>query len=136
MDRAPARRFEDLIVWQKAHALVLRVYEVTKAFPKEELFGLTSQMRRAAVSVPANIAEGFSKKGNPDKARIMNISQASLEELRYYFILARDLGYVEAKLEWLDVDEVARLLGAYIQRSSRDQLQLPAPSSQLPAPSS
>ena len=127
MDRAPARRFEDLIVWQKAHALVLRVYEVTKAFPKEELFGLTSQMRRAAVSVPANMAEGFSKKGNPDKARIMNISQASLEELRYYFILARDLGYVEAKLEWLDVDEVARLLGAYIQRSSRDQL--PAPSS-------
>ena len=132
MDRAPARRFEDLIVWQKAHALVLRVYEVTKAFPKEEFFGLTSQMRRAAVSVPANIAEGFSKKGNPDKARIMNISQASLEELRYYFILARDLGYVEAKLEWLDVDEVARLLGAYI----RTVKSRPAPSSQLLAPSS
>lgn len=115
MDRAPAQRFEDLIVWQKAHALALRVYKFTKAFPKEELFGLTSQMRRAAVSVPANIAEGFSKKGNPDKARIMNISQASLEELRYYFILAKDLGYVDARLEWLDLDEVARLLGAYIR---------------------
>ena len=137
MDRAPARRFEDLIVWQKAHALVLRVYEVTKAFPKEELFGLTSQMRRAAVSVPANMAEGFSKKGNPDKARIMNISQASLEELRYYFILARDLGYVEAKLEsgWTSTKSHA-CSERIFERSSRDQLQLPAPSSQLLAPSS
>ena len=115
MDRPPAQRFEDLIVWQKAHALVLRVYKLTRSFPKDELFGLTSQMRRAAVSVPANIAEGFSKKGKPDQARVMNISQASLEELRYYFILARDLQYVDAKLDWSDVDEVARLLGAYIR---------------------
>ncbi len=115
MDRTPAQRFEDLIVWQKAHTLTLRVYKLTRSFPKDELFGLTSQMRRAAVSVPANIAEGFSKKGKPDKARVMNISQASLEELRYYFILARDLGYVDAQLEWSDVDEVARLLGAYIR---------------------
>ena len=115
MDRTPAQRSEDLIVWQKAHALTLRVYKLTKVFPKDELFGLTSQMRRAAVSVPANIAEGFSKKGKPDKARVMNISQASLEELRYYFILARDLDYVNATLEWSDLDEVARLLGAYIR---------------------
>ena len=64
MDREPAKRFEDLIVWQKSHALTLRVYKLTKAYPKEELFGLTSQMRRAAVSVPANIAEGFSKKAS------------------------------------------------------------------------
>lgn len=118
MDRVPAQRFQDLIVWQKAHALVLRVYKLTRAFPREELFGLTSQMRRAAVSVPANIAEGFSKKGRPDKARIMNISQASLEELRYYFILARDLGYVDAGITWPDVDEVARLLGAYVRTVS------------------
>ena len=118
MNRAPAQRFEDLIVWQKAHALTLRVYKLTKSFPKEELFGLTSQMRRAAVSVPANIAEGFSKKGRPDKARIMNISQASLEELRYFFILARDLEYVEAKHSWADLDEVARLLGAYVRSVS------------------
>ena len=94
MERQPAEKFEDLIVWQKAHALVLRVYKLTKSYPKDELFGLTSQMRRAAVSVPANIAEGFSKKGKPDKARIFNIAQASLEELRYYFILSKDLGYV------------------------------------------
>ena len=115
MDKRPAQRFEDLIVWQKAHTLTLRVYKLTKSFPKDELFGLTSQMRRAAVSVPANIAEGFSKKSKPDKARVMNISQASLEELRYYFILARDCGYVDAQLEWSDLDDVARLLGAYIR---------------------
>ncbi len=118
MDREPARRFEDLVVWQKAHSLVLRVYKLTKGFPKDELFGLTSQMRRAAVSVPANIAEGFSKKGRADKARIMNISQASLEELRYYFILSKDLGYIEDSSTWPDVDEVGRLLGAYVRTVS------------------
>jgi len=79
-----------LIFWQKSHALTLRVYKLTKIFPNNELFGLTSQMRRASVSVAANIAEAFSRKSRPDKARIMNISQSSLEELRYYFILARD----------------------------------------------
>nr|MBA3298415.1 four helix bundle protein [Acidobacteriota bacterium] len=114
MDRQRAERFQDLIVWQKSHALTLRAYKITKSFPKEELFGLTSQMRRAAVSVAANIAEGFSKKGRPDKARLMNISQGSLEELRYYFILSRDIGYVDSKDQWHDLDEVARLLGAYV----------------------
>lgn len=112
MQRDPAARFEDLIVWQK---LTLRVYTLTRRYPKAELFGLTSQMRRAAVSVAANIAEGFSKKGRPDKARIMNISQASLEELRYYFILSRDLGYLEKSEPWTDLDEVARMLGAYVR---------------------
>ena len=115
MQRDPAARFEDLIVWQKSHALTLRVYTLTRRYPKAELFGLTSQMRRAAVSVAANIAEGFSKKGRPDKARIMNISQASLEELRYYFILSRDLGYLEKSEPWTDLDEVARMLGAYVR---------------------
>src|SRR5829696_5247711 len=107
MDRQPAARFEDLLVWQKSHAVVRRVYQLTKGFPRHELFGLTSQMRRAAVSVPANIAEAFSKRSRPDKARVMNISQASLEELRYYFILARDLGYIPADTQSSDVDEVA-----------------------------
>ena len=115
MDRPPAARFEDLLVWQKSHALTLRVYRLTKAFPKEELFGLSSQMRRAAVSVSANIAEGFSKRGRSDKARIMNISQGSLEELRYYFILARDLDYIERTEQWSDVDEVGRMLGGYVR---------------------
>jgi four helix bundle protein len=113
MERRPAQKFEDLIVWQKAHQLTLRVYKVTKTFPREELFGLTAQMRKAATSVPANIAEGFSKQGRSDKARFMNTAQGSLEELRYYFILGRDLGYIPSNLDWKDLDEVARLLGAY-----------------------
>jgi four helix bundle protein len=93
MPRIPAQKFQDLEVWQKSHALVLSVYQLTRRLPKEELFGLTSQMRRAAVSVPGNIAEGFKKRGTPDKARHMNIAQGSLEELRYYFILCGDLAY-------------------------------------------
>ena len=113
MDRQPAQKFQDLVVWQKSHQLTLRVYRLTAAFPKHELYGLTSQMRRAAVSVPANIAEGFKKRGRPDKARIMNIAQSSLEELRYYFILSRDLAYLAEGEQSNDVDEVARLLSAY-----------------------
>ena len=120
MDLEPARSFDQLVVWQKAHLLTLRVYEVTRKFPKEELFGLTSQMRRAAISVPANIAEGFSKKGKPDKLRIFNIAQASLEELRYFFILGRDLRYLPETENWNDLTEVGRLLGAYVSRISRD----------------
>jgi four helix bundle protein len=119
--RAPAQRFEDLIVWQRAHRLTLRVYKLTKAFPREELFGLTSQMRRAAVSVAANIAEGFSKKGKSDKVRIFNIAQGSLEELRYFLILARDLEYLPPDAEWNDLSEVGRLLGAYVREISSDR---------------
>jgi four helix bundle protein len=115
MARQPAQRFEDLVFWQLSHALTLRIYRLTKTFPEEELFGLTSQMRRAAISVPANIAEGFSKRGRSDKARFMNTAQASLEEVRYYFILARDLGYLKSDVTWSEVDDVARLLGAYLR---------------------
>ena len=82
--RAKATQFQDLIVWQKAHQFVLGVYKHSKDFPKEETYGITSQLRRAAVSIAANIAEGFKKKGKPDKVRFMNIAQGSLEECRYY----------------------------------------------------
>lgn len=75
MEREPAQSFEDLIVWQRAHSFVLEVYRLTDGFPKHELYGLTSQLRRAAVSIPANIAEGFRKQGNADKARFYNIAQ-------------------------------------------------------------
>ena len=114
MSRAPAQSFEDLIVWQKSHQLTLLVYRVTANFPKSELYGLVSQMRRASVSVPANIAEGFKRRKSPDKARCMNIAQGSLEEVRYYFLLARDLGYLQ-DIERTRIDEVARLLTAYIR---------------------
>jgi four helix bundle protein len=86
---------------------------MTTQFPKEETYGLAAQMRRAAVSVPANIAEGFKRRGRPDKARVMNIAQSSLEELRYYFILASDLGYAKTDGERESVEEIARMLGAY-----------------------
>ena len=111
--KTPARRFEELSVWQKSHQLVLRVYKMTAGFPKTETFGLAAQMRRASVSVPANIAEGFKRRGRSDNARMLNISQASLEELRYYFILAKDLGYAATEGENAAVDEVARMLAAY-----------------------
>jgi four helix bundle protein len=86
-------KFTELIFWQKAHQFVLDVYKATKSFPKEELFGLTSQLRRAAGSIPANIAEGYKKKSKADKLRFLNISEASLEETKYHLILSNDLGY-------------------------------------------
>ena len=113
MERQPARNFQDLIVWQRAHQFVLGVYRLTRGFPREELYGLTSQFRRAAVSVPANVAEGFKKRGRADKVRFMNIAEGSLEECRYYLILTEDLGYgATAKLRD-QLEEVSRLLGSY-----------------------
>src|SRR5256885_2238585 len=91
--RVAARTFQDLVVWRKAHELVLAVYSLTAGFPKEETYGLALQMRRAAVSVPANIAEGFRRRGKADKPRYMNMAGASLEESRYYLILQKDPGY-------------------------------------------
>lgn len=115
MDREPARCFEDLIVWQKAHALVLNIYQLSRSFPREETYGLTSQLRRAAVSVPANIAEGFKKRKKPDKAMLMNVAEGSLEEARYYLRLAQDLGYCSNNSLNADAEEVGRILGAYVR---------------------
>ena len=112
-NRLPARNFQELLVWQKAHALVLSLYKFSAGFPREELYGVTSQLRRAVVSVPANIAEGFKKKGKSDKARYMNIAQGSLEEVRYYLILVNDLGYGCTKKHHEMLDEVGRMLDAY-----------------------
>ena len=111
--RPAAERFQDLIVWQEAHQLALTVYKLTARLPKHELYGLTSQMRRSAVSIPANIAEGFKKRGRADKARLMNVAEGSLEELRYYFILAIDLEYLQRTDTTPLLEDVARLLGAY-----------------------
>jgi len=109
----PARCFQDLLVWQKAHRFVLDVYQLTRRFPREELYALTSQFRRAAMSIPANIAEGFRKRGRNDKARFMNISEGSVEECRYYLILAQDLGYGDSSALLGRVEEVSKMLGAY-----------------------
>ena len=87
--------FRKLIVWQRAHQLVLLVYQITEKFPKHEIFGLTSQLRRAAVSVPANIAEGYASGGQGQFGRFLNIAQGSLAEVEYYLVLASDLKYLE-----------------------------------------
>lgn len=109
----PAKSFKELIVWQKAHRHVISVYSLTERFPKDELYGLTAQMRRAAVSVAANIVEGFKKSGILDKIRYLNIAEGSLEECKYYALLSADLGYgTDPDLEPL-ADEVSRLLAGY-----------------------
>ncbi len=115
----PKMSFENLLVWQKAHEFVLLVYELTSCFPKQETYGLTSQFRRASVSIAANIAEGFKKKGKKDKLRFYNISQGSLEECRYYIRLSKDLNYLEdnSKLKLL-LEDTSRLLNAYYKAIS------------------
>ena len=107
------KSFKDLIVWQKAHQFVLDVYNYTKLFPSDEIFGLTSQFRRAAVSITANIAEGFKRTGKKDKVRFYNISHSSLEECRYYLILARDLKYGDNKEMENNLEEVSKMLDSY-----------------------
>jgi four helix bundle protein len=111
--RAPARTFRDLVVWQKAHEFVLGVYQYSAGFPRSEAYALTSQLRRAAISIAANIAEGFRRRGDADKVRMLNIAQGSLEECRYYLILATDLNYGECQSLAMLLEEVSRILDAY-----------------------
>jgi four helix bundle protein len=110
-----AKTFKDLTVWQKSHEFVLKIYKLTRIFPSYELFGLTSQIRRSAVSIPANIVEGFKRKGKANKLRFLNISQASLEEMRYYLILANDLEYENTEELQEGLDEVSRMLDGYVR---------------------
>ena len=91
-----SRNYRDLVVWQRAHQLVLRVYEETKRFPAEEKFCLTDQMRRAAYSVPANIAEGSGRETSKDYLRFLSMALGSLKELEYFLLLSKDLTYLTA----------------------------------------
>ena len=113
LERQPAKTFRDLVVWRKAHEFVLGLYRFTATFPKYELYGLCSQMRRAATSIAANIAEGFRKRSKADKVRFMNMAEGSVEESRYYLILAQDLGYGQTVILMNGLEEVSRLLNAY-----------------------
>lgn len=88
------KSFQDLQVWEKAHDLTLAVYKITKEYPKEEIYTLTSQMRRASLSVTANIVEGQKRNSTEDFLRFLIMSDTSLEELKYYFILSKDLEYI------------------------------------------
>ena len=113
------KNFRDMKVWEKAHRLAVEVYEVTTSFPKEEIYGLTSQIRRAAGSVPANIAEGCGRDGDAELARFCQIAMGSASELEYHLLLARDLKYLntDAHKELEDVlIEVKRMLASFIQK--------------------
>ena len=111
--------YHDLIVWQKAHSLVLMIYILTRNFPNFEQYGLTSQICRAAASVPANIAEGFKKRTAFDKIRYLSIAQSSLEECRYFLILIADLGYADTGDAMNKLEEVSKILEAYMRGTKR-----------------
>jgi four helix bundle protein len=110
--------YKEIVAWQKAHELVLVVYKLTQKYPKEEIFGLTSQTRRALVSVASNLVEGFKRKGKAESSHFYNIAQASLEEVRYQLLLAKDLGYIEIdiynQIEFL-ANDTAKLTYGWIK---------------------
>ncbi|QQL44268.1 four helix bundle protein [Sulfuriroseicoccus oceanibius] len=105
-----ARSFEDLMAWQKAHALVLEIYKITQSFPSSETYGLTSQIRRAAVSIASNIAEGFNRFSPTEKIRFYNIAEASAEEVRYQLLLAHDLQFADTSHLQEQATEAKRLI--------------------------
>jgi four helix bundle protein len=119
MESGKSKTFKELEVWKKAHAFVLMAYGKTESFPKHELYGLTSQFRRAAVSIAANIAEGYRKKGKADKLRFFNIAQGSLEECRYFIILSKDLHYFDENTENelnICIEDVSKTLNGYCHK--------------------
>ena len=123
-DNNLSRRFKNLECWQQAHEFVKAVYDATKQFPEDELYGLTSQFRRAAVSIAANICEGYRKLSRADKLRFLNISQGSLEECRYYIILSHDIEYIDQathdNLEYL-INGVSWKLNGYAETISQNK---------------
>ena len=110
--------FRDLIVWQKAYQLVLEIYKITKKFPKYELFGLTSQLTRAAVSVPANIAEGYERQHKKEYIQFLTIARGSLGEVETYLMLAKDLEYVE-KDTYNNLEEKRQEIGRLLRGLTR-----------------
>jgi four helix bundle protein len=113
------RDFRRLKVWKKAHGLSLAIYKATATFPQQELFGLTSQLRRAAVSIPANTAEGCGRSGEPELARFLRIALGSASELEYHIILSTDLRYLDKSVSqhlFKQVTDVKRMLTALIQK--------------------
>ena len=114
--------FQNILAWQKAHELVLLIYEITKSFPKNEIFGLISQFQRGAVSIPANIAEGYKRLSSTEKLRFYNIAQGSLEECRYYMILSYDLKYITKEnydIMANKLEETSKMLNSYCYSISK-----------------
>jgi four helix bundle protein len=113
-------QFQQLETWQEAHRLVLAVYQATQSFPNEERYGLVAQMRRAAISIPANVAEGFKRRGIQDKVRFYNMAEGSLEELKYFCLLSKDLGYLISNADLMtQAEAVGRLLNGLIGSTER-----------------
>ena len=122
------QRFTEIRAWQRSYALALDVYRTTSAFPAAERFGLTSQLRRAAVSVPTNIAEGSKRRKAQDYARFLNISEGSLAETENLLMLSRDLGFIAAdgaKRLLGEIAEIARMLAALRSKVEESQESLP-----------
>ena len=113
------KSFHDLKVWEKAHLLVLTIYKVTQRFPNDEKFSLISQVRRSAISIPANIVEGFKRKSDKDFSHFLNIAEGSSEETKYYLILSKDLRYIASENYEVLIrqsEEVGRMLQGLIKK--------------------
>ena len=110
--------FKDIIAWQEAHRFVLRVYTICRDFPEYERFGLISQFQRAAISIAANIAEGYKRLSKADKLRFINISQGSLEECRYYTLLSKDLNYINNEI-YLELEKQLEKTSWYLNAYSK-----------------
>ena len=108
--------FKDLIVWQESHHFVLEIYKLTQVFPHDERYGLTSQMRRAAVSIPANIVEGFGRSGKKDKVRFFNIAEGLIQECHYFLLLSKELNYHNNTKLIGDLNKIGKMLKGYIKR--------------------
>jgi len=127
--------FHTLKVWEKSHALTLDVYRVSRDFPSDERFGLTSQLRRATASIPANIAEGCGRNTGPELRRFLEIALGSASEVEYHLILARDLSLIPAELHTqmnAQVCEVKRMLAAFIKKLKSDQSSVVSNQSKAP----
>ena len=125
------RDFKDLVVWERSHRMTLALYRATDHFPKSELFGLTSQIRRAAASVPTNLAEGCGRWGDGDMGRFVQIAMGSASEVDYLILLARDLGYLpvgQYDTASAELDEIRRMLTALYKRIRRVPERQSAPS--------
>ena len=119
MENKKIESYKDLIVWQKGIDLVNEIYVLTKMFPKEEMFGLTNQMRRAAVSIPANIAEGWGRDSTKNYIQFIRISRGSLYELETLFVIARDLNYIDETIKTSvtgKIDEIGKMLNKLLQK--------------------
>ena len=113
MNNGKIRSYRDLDIWQRSMNIAEMAYRLTRKFPPEERYNMVSQIRRSADSIPANIAEGYRKRGKADKVKYLNISEGSLEECKYYLLLAEDLGYAKTNKENELAEEVSKLLNAY-----------------------